>query len=124
MANDNLHIPGTSPVSARNWIDVNYKRREEIYPEPPALQALERQRDMFQDSSESLKRVKSEDKIEQRGAVSEYQPERAVFTEATQEAAQRTAEEFFRDERELAKQSILFRDYFKGGIGISLDVLA
>lgn len=82
----------------------------------------------FQIQQETLNREvqkpKFEDKIEFRGQKDDYRAETALPSDITQQALDDSRKEYLQDERKLAETSVLFRTYFRGGIGINFDSLA
>ena len=96
-----------------NWIDRKHLSASERYKQIQ-LETLNR----------DVPKPKSEDKIEFTGPVSDYHLESAAPTDVTQQALNDSREEYLLDERRLSEMSVLFRTYFRGGIGINFDSLA
>lgn len=61
------------------------------------------------------------DKLEQTGPISDYEPERASPTTEAGHILRESREEHLRDNRGLAEESVLFRTFYKGGIGMNFD---
>ncbi|MBL7191237.1 hypothetical protein ISS30_06035 [bacterium] len=62
-----------------------------------------------------------EDRFQQVGPKSDTQPERTNLNDTTQRTADESREEYLRDERQMAEQSVVFRTYYKGGVGMNFD---
>ena len=65
-----------------------------------------------------------EDKIEFTRPSRDYRVEGAILPDPTQEALNERKREYLKDERRMAEMSVLFRTYFRGGIGMNLDQIA
>jgi len=72
----------------------------------------------------NVRKPKFVDKIDFRGPREDYRVETAVPSDITQQALEDSRKEYLRDERRLSEMSVLFRTYFRGGIGINFDSLA
>ena len=89
------------------------------------LQASENYRRIQQETKlPEYKDLNPEDKIEFTRAPRYYEVESATLTNPTQEALNESRMEYLKDERRLAEMSVLFRTYFRGGIGMNLDQIA
>jgi len=71
-----------------------------------------------------IEKPNPEDKVEFNGPVENYRPEQIAFPDATKEALEQMRREYLMDERRLAEMSVVFRGYYRDGIGIHLDQTA
>lgn len=112
---DNLRIYGTESASSRNWID-----NRDFYVNSKAASL----------SSDNISAAfkltdpKSEDKMEQLGRLADYQVENAIPNFLENQMLKETREEYLRDDRQMSKESVVFRTFYKGGIGINFDTKA
>ena len=110
MAEDQYipEVPRT--VKERYWVDYRkieqdkLQARREVEP-PPEKPPPEPQ-----------------DRLRQVGPKSDTYPEKAAPSNESEKAAVEAREEYLRDEREMAEQSVVYRAYYRGGIGQNLDV--
>ena len=109
---DNFRINGTDTDSNRNWVD-----NRDFYDRGHARKA----EDDPSSAVFKLKNPKAEDKMEQIGRLADYQVNDAVPNSLENRTIQDAKEEYLRDERQMAKESVTFLSYYKGGIGINFD---
>ena len=66
-------------------------------------------------------KLNPEDKIEFNGPVEKYRSEQLTMPDATKEALEQSKREYLMDDKRQVEMSVVYKGYYRDGVGIHLD---
>jgi len=113
MIENSCRIFGTGFCEGKNWIDIISRRTW-------FRNSNQTPGNMVEESNPLL----SANKLRCPESIFDYGPSRGIPDEEAEKALLEARDENHRIERESIRLSVTFRGHYKGGIGLSFDVLA